>query len=195
MSKIEITKAVEALSEGKLVVYPTDTLYGLGADMFNDSAIKKVFIIKNRPKSNPLSVAVADFPSLQKIAYTNKITKKLVENLLPGKLTIILNKKNTVSSLVTGGLDKIAIRIPDNEIALELVKKFGPITATSANIHGQKTPGIINDINMQFKDKVEVYIDDGPIEGKPSTIVDASSNNLKIIRQGAINQDKILSCI
>ena len=192
MGKSDISKAVKALSDGKIVVYPTDTLYGIGADIYNEKAINQVFEIKKRLKTDPLSVAVSRFSEIEKIAFVDDKTKELAEVFLPGKLTIILNKKDVVPDFVTGGLDKIAIRIPDNKIALELLSKFGPLTATSANIHGEKTPGIINDIIMQFKDNIAVYLDDGCFKGKSSTIVDATSKKFKIIREGAISKDKIL---
>lgn len=195
MEKCDISKAIKALSDGKIVVYPTDTLYGLGADIYNEQAVNRVFEIKKRSKTDPLSVAVSCFSEIEKIAFVDDKIKELVEFFLPGKLTIILNKKDIVPNFVTGGLNKIAIRMPDNKIALELLSKFGPITATSANVHGEKTPCIINDIRMQFKDDVAVYLDDGYLEGKSSTIVDAISKKFKIIREGAISKDKIMEMI
>ena len=192
MDKVDISRAVEALSNGKLVVYPTDTLYGLGADIFNESAVNRIFEIKKRSNDDPLSISVASFSDLKKIAFVDDKVKQLVEAFLPGKLTIILNKKSVVPNVVTGGLDKVAVRIPDNKIALELLSCFGPLTATSANVHGMKTPGIISEISMQFKDDVAVYLDDGCLEGKPSTIVDATSEKLRVVREGAIAKDEIL---
>jgi L-threonylcarbamoyladenylate synthase len=195
MIESDISKAISALKNGDIVVYPTDTLYGLGADIYNDDAVRKVFKIKKRPLNDPLSVAVSDFNELEKIAIADERTQQLVKQFLPGKLTLILKKKKNVSNIVTGGLDKVAVRIPDNRIALELLFNFGPITATSANIHGLKTPCIINDINMQFKEKVATYIDDGRLEGQPSTIVDLTDKTIRIIRKGAIPEKEILDAI
>ena len=124
------------------------------------------------------------------------IKSLLIDIFLPGKLTIILEKKDVVSNLVTGGLKKVAVRIPDNKIALEILSRFGPITATSANIHGTETPNLINDISNQFSSEdIEVYIDDGKLEGLPSTIVDASGQDIVIIREGAIKKEEILEAI
>jgi len=195
MEKFDISKAVKALSDGEIIVYPTDTLYGLGADIYNTIAVGKIFDIKKRPRSDPLSVAVSSFLEMEKIAFVDDKTKRLVNVFLPGELTIILNKKDIVSDVVTGGLDKIAVRIPDNKIALKLLSCFGPLTATSANIHGGKTLETIDEINNHFKDDVAVYLDDGCLKGKPSTIVDATSDKLKILREGAINKDKIMDMI
>ena len=144
MTLSDISKAITALLNGKIIVYPTDTLYGLGADIFNENAVTKIFDIKKRPLSEPLSVAVSDLETLKKIAFVDEKSTKLINSFLPGKLTIILNKKDIVPDLITGGLKKVAIRIPDNEIALDILSRFGPITATSANIHGKKTPDNID---------------------------------------------------
>ena len=196
MDKLDLSKAIEALKQGEIIVYPTDTLYGLGADIFNDDAVHRIFKIKKRPNDIPLSVAVSDFKELEKIAFTDDRTKRLVESFLPGKLTMILKKKNCVQDIITGGLDKVAIRIPDNRIALELLSKFGPLTATSANIHGTKTPGIISEISMQFKNEdISVYLDIGKLAGQPSTIVDVTEKQIKIIRKGAIAERDILDAI
>ena len=196
MDKLIFSRAIKALENGEIIVYPTDTLYGLGADIFNEIAVRKIFEVKKRPTAQPLSVAVADFQDLQKIAYTDDKIRLLSYTFLPGKLTMILRKKDCVSDLLTGGLKKVAVRIPDNKIALNLLSEFGPITATSANIHGKKTPGIISKISMQFKtDDISVYLDSGKLTGQPSTIVDLAGKHIQIIREGAISKRKILDAI
>ena len=196
MKKLNLSKAIAALRNGQVIVYPTDTLYGLGADIFNNEAVKKVFKIKKRKKTNPLPVAVANIKELEKIAFVDEKSRCLIKTFLPGKLTIVLKKKNNVSNLVTGGLDKVAIRIPNNKIALDLLSKFGPITATSANIHGKKPPVNINHIRMQFKDSdIAVYIDNGKLDGKPTTIVDMTKKPFKIIRKGTISEKEIMDVI
>ncbi len=193
--KNTISNAIVALKAGNLIVYPTDTLYALGADIFNDGSVTKVFTVKKRPFSNPLSVAVADFEAISKIAYTNEFVKQVVERFLPGSLTIILRKKESVSRLVTGGLDNIAVRIPDNKIALKLLSAFGPLTVTSANVHGKKTPYVIKDIMMQFTTDILVYLDDGRLDAKPSSIVDLTLEKPRIVRKGSITLDEILDVI
>ncbi len=193
--KNTILNAIVALKAGNLIVYPTDTLYALGADIFNDDSVTKVFTVKKRPFSNPLSVAVADFEAISKIAYTNEFVKQVVERFLPGSLTIILRKKESVSRLVTGGLDNIAVRIPDNKIALKLLSAFGPLTVTSANVHGKKTPYVIKDIMMQFTTDILVYLDAGRLDAKPSTIVDLTLEKPRIVRKGSITLEEILDAI
>lgn len=196
MNKFDLSKAITALLNGKIIVYPTDTLYGLGADIFNEDAVKKIFDIKKRPFSNPLPVAVSDFEMLEKIAFVDEKSSNLINSFLPGKLTLILSKKDIVPDIVTSGREKIAVRIPDNEIALDILSRFGPITATSANIHGKKTPELIADINMQFSSgDIAAFLDIGKLRGEPSTIVDASGKKLVILREGAIKKEEILDAI
>ena len=196
MLNADISAAIKALKKGKVIVYPTDTLYGLGADIYNESAVKKIFEIKKRPNNMPLSIAVSNINEIKKNAFINHTAKVLIDYFLPGKLTLILKKKTVISDLLTGGLDKVAIRIPDNSIALEIISNFGPMTATSANVHGDKTPFFISDIIMQMKkDDIAVYIDNGKIAGKPSTLVDVSDENVKILREGAISIKDILDAV
>jgi len=196
MIKDSIADAIKALELGELVVYPTDTLYALGADIFNLDAINKLFVVKKRSFSQPLSIAVDAYSSIEKIAFTNDIVERVVERFLPGPLTLILYKKDVVSNLITGNLNKIAVRIPNNKIALDLLASYErPLTVTSANIHNEKTPYFINDIMIKFKGDVSVYLDDGILDGLPSTIVDLTFESPKIIRKGAICIDEILDAI
>lgn len=195
MKRNDVSEAIKALENGEVIVYPTDTLYAFGADIYNKRAIEKVFNIKKRPFSNPLPVAVGSFKDIDKISCTNDLIKKIVKRFLPGPLTLILNKKNSVSSIVTGGLDKIAVRIPKNNIALYLLSRFGPLTVTSANIHGKSTSYIINDLRIQFSSNISEYIEDGRLDGDPSTIIDLTLKNPKIIRKGPINKEEILEAI
>jgi len=195
MKKFELSNAIAALSRGDVIVYPTDTLYALGANIYNEDAVKKVFKIKRRPRNLPLPIAVSNFKEMEKIAYTNDLVKTVVEQLLPGELTVLLFKKDKVSNAITTGSNKVAVRIPGNDIALDLLSKFGPLTVTSANIHRQKTPYVINDITMQFSKDIQVYLDYGKLDGKPSTIVDLTSKDLVIVRQGSITKKEILDAI
>jgi len=190
-----IKKAVSALKNGELIVYPTDTLYGIGADIFNEEAVKKVFEVKRRPFSEPLSVAVSSYRDIEKLAYVNDEIMKIVKKFLPGPLTLVLRKKETVPDIVTAGGDSIAIRIPNNEIALKIVSNFGFITATSANIHNKPVPFTIDEIRRVFEDKIKLYIDHGKLCGRPSTIIDLRDKEVKILREGSINLQKIKKVI
>jgi L-threonylcarbamoyladenylate synthase len=196
MVKLDLSKAITALKSGKIIVYPTDTLYGLGADIYNIKAVRKIFQIKKRSFDNPLSVAISDISELEKIAFLNETSRRLARAFLPGRLTLILNKRSIIPDIVTAGLENVAVRIPDNKVALELLSEFGPLTATSANIHGKKTPDIIKKISMQFKkEDISVYLDIGKLDEKPSTIVDATGKSIKLLRLGAISEKEILDAI
>ena len=115
--------------------------------------------------------------------------------MLINSLPLILKKKDSVSDIVTGDLDKIAIRIPKNDVALDLLSRFGPLTATSANIHGKKTSYVIKDIKMQFSNEISLYLDDGRLNAKPSTIVDLTSKKPIIVRKGPVKKEEILEAI
>ena len=195
MSNFNLASIVSALNSGDLVVYPTDTLYGLGADIYNDEAVKKIFTLKKRGFDQPLSVAVSSIEGLEDIAFVDDRVRRVVEEFLPGSLTIVLKKKNVVSDLVTAGSETIAIRIPDNPIALRLLEVFGPLTCTSANIHGENTSPNVEDIRKDFENDIMFYIDAGQLEGKPSTILDLSSDEPKILREGAIPAKEVLKAI
>jgi len=180
-----VDSAVEILKKNELIVYPTDTLYGIGGNPFNEEAIKKIFIIKKRPNV-PISVAVSNIDMIKNLAELNSAAVRICEKFLPGPVTIVLFKKKNVPTLLTAGSEKIGIRIPDNKIALDIIKRFGPITSTSANLHKGKLPVDIETSKSQLGKKIQLYIDDGRCKySKPSTVVDVSDGKIKILREGA----------
>ena len=194
----DIRQAVETLRRGGLILYPTDTVYGIGADIYNQSAVKSLYLAKNRPFDMALSVAVADRRMMEKVAVLNEYAEKLVDAFLPGPLTIIIQKQEDVPDIVTAGSHKVGVRIPDHPMAVEIAKRSGPIVATSANTHFH--PDAVN-IDMAldaFGDSVSTYVDCGPSPlGKPSTIVWIKDKEYEIIRQGSITEDminEVLSC-
>jgi len=193
MKKQFLSQVIDALAKGKIIVYPTDTLYGLGADIFNIDAIKKIYKIKKRPENLPISIAVSSISDIRQLAYVDDKVEKIIKKFLPGELTIVLRKKSNVLDILTNNKEKIAIRIPKNKIALEILSNYGPLTCTSANIHGQKTPSLINDINMQFKKSdIALYIDNGKLNGAASTIVDLTNDKPLILREGNIKEKEIM---
>lgn len=193
--KKKLSEAIESLKRGEIIVYPTDTQYALGADIFNSNAIKKIFKLKNRPYELPLPIAVEKLDVIKNYAIETEYSKKICKHFLPGKLTIILYKKNIISNLLTAFSDKVAIRIPDNKIALELLHHFGPLTITSANMHGKQTNGEIELIYSEFKDKISCYLNYEILNNTPSTIVDLTHKKPIIIREGDISIKDILAVI
>jgi L-threonylcarbamoyladenylate synthase len=179
--KRKIKMAVNILEEGGLIVYPTDTIYGLGANIFSDKAIRKVYSIKGRDYSKPISVSVSEIEDINKIAYLENLER--VKEVLPGPFTIILNKKENVSPLLTAGGEKIGVRIPDNRISRELTRKF-PITSTSANLSGGKVLESADAMIELWGDSVDLIIDGGKLQGNHSTVIDWTTQPPKVLRKG-----------
>lgn len=184
--KNKLKIAIDALKEGKTVVYPTDTIYGIGANALDIEAIKKVYRIKKREFNKPISICVPDIDYIKKVAYMNKETRKIIENFLPGPFTIILKKKENIPSLLTAGGEKIGIRLPDNKVCMELSNEF-PITTTSANLSGEKIPESVDGILKQLDGTVDLILDAGICKhGVHSTVIDMTLNPPKIVREGLI---------
>lgn len=182
------------IKKGDLMVYPTETLYALGVNPFDKDALKKLFDLKKRPLTMPISVAVSDMKMLKRIAEVSELEEKIARHFLPGPLTLLMKKKAHFPSILTSGDDVIGIRIPKHEMALEIIRATGPITATSANLHGHPDPKNIEVAINQLGKEVKLYIDCGECEyQKPSTIVDATTPSVKIIRKGVIPDEEILS--
>ncbi|MDI6723510.1 MAG: L-threonylcarbamoyladenylate synthase [Methanobacterium sp.] len=184
-----IKTALNILKNGGTVIYPTDTIYGMGANAFNHDAVKKVYEIKRRSYKKPISVCVSDVEDIKKIAHINEFVEKKINQLFPGPFTVILKKKDNIPPILTSGSENIGIRIPDNEICREISRDF-PITTTSANISGEKIPGSVEEIIMQLDDKVDLIIDAGVYKkGIHSTVIDMTVSPPKILRSGAVIPD------
>ena len=195
MKQEDFYAALDALKDGKVIIYPTDTLYALGADIYNENAVRNIFKIKQRPSKIPLPIAVPSIQAIETVAYINEAARKISKKFLPGSLTVILKKKPSVPKIITSGFDTIAIRIPRHPIALQLLRRYGPLTATSANLHHKKTPGVIKDILIQLDTHIPVSLHDGRLDGVPSTIVDLSSKKPHIVRQGSVTEKELLAVI
>ncbi|MGB9937937.1 MAG: L-threonylcarbamoyladenylate synthase [Methanobacterium sp.] len=181
-----IKQAITALKEGKVILYPTDTVYGIGANIFDIQAVEKVYSIKKRPLNKPLSVCVSKIEDIPKIAYLNKDTENIIKDILPGPFTVILNKKDNINPVLTAGSNKIGIRIPDNKVCIELAKEF-PITTTSANLSGKPVQESVEKVLEQLEDNIDLIIDTGICKhGIHSTVIDMTTNPPKILREGAM---------
>jgi L-threonylcarbamoyladenylate synthase len=175
-----IDKAVSVLMHDGTIIYPTETVYGLGADAFSDEAILKVYEAKERPLGMPVSIAVSDFDMLNVVARIEPWMREFIEVFLPGPVTIILAARNVVPDILTGGTGMIGIRMPSHEIALQIIERFdAPITATSANLHGAREPQTPEECTISR----ELFIDGGRLSGTPSTVVDLK--NKIVLRKGA----------
>ena len=183
-----IDEAIDIMADGGIILYPTDTVYGLGANIFNNDAVKKIYDIKKRDHSKPLSVLVQDTSSLELIADLNKSSRAIVNKWLPGPFTFILNKKKVVSPYVSASA-KVGVRIPDYKIARLLASLF-PITTTSANLTNECTLSNPQDILKQIGNDIDLVIDVGDLgKAKPSTVIDLSSSKPTLVRNGFDSND------
>ena len=175
-----IEKAVSVLSHDGLIVYPTDTVYGLGADALSDEAILKVYAAKQRPLGMPISIAVSDFDMLGAVCKAEPWMEEFISMFLPGPVTVVLPARKCVPEMLTGGTGMIGVRIPANDLTLQIIARFdAPITATSANLHGARDPRSRDEVSVQY----ELFVDGGTLPGTPSTVVDLPAK--KILRAGA----------
>jgi len=189
-SKI-IDRAAKIIKNGGVIVYPTETLYGLGVDATNAQAINRVYKIKGRDYKKPLSVAVLNVKEAKKIVHWNKYAEILSRRFMPGPLTIILKTKRKFPKKLTAGRNKIGIRIPNHSVALELIKGVKiPITSTSANVSGTKEPINYQRVKKDMKNKVDLIIPCRVKYGKPSTVVDLTKRP-KVLRIGVIDKELI----
>lgn len=190
----EIIKAAQIIKNGGVVVFPTDTVYGIGANALNEDAIKKLYKAKGRPLNKKTCVLVSSIDMLKQVTRNiSDVEYKLINEFLPGPLTITLNVKNIIPKILTNYEDFVGFRIPANKIALELIEKVGcPLATSSANLAGEPTGINIKDIKNAFKDNVDYYIDGGKCEiGMPSTIIQVIDEIPHIIRKGSITEKQI----
>jgi len=189
-----ISEAATTIRTGGLVLYPTETVYGLGADACSDEAVAKVFAAKARPLENPIPVAVNSLELAQQIAELTPIAELAFKKFLPGPLTVVVKAKpKKISKLVTGGTENIGIRFPDHPVVLKLIDFVGgPITATSANLSGKSAPITIREALEQLGKRVDVVLDSGKCRlGAPSTVVDLRSDSPRVLREGPISRKEL----
>lgn len=188
----EIKEIVSELTAGRLIVYPTDTVYGLGCDPFDETAVKRAYMVKRRPFDMPMSIVVKDLRMMEELALLDDSARILVEKFMPGPLTLIVTKKPAVPDILTASSTEIGVRIPDHPVALRIIEEFGPIITTSANVHSHKSPRTCQDAIEDLGPTVSIYIDAGPAPiGRPSTIVQISEGEISLIRQGDITEEEI----
>ena len=192
-----LQRAAQLIKRGEIVAFPTETVYGLGADGLNVTACEKIFSAKGRPSDKPLSLHVADIEQVERIAKISSTAEKLFATFCPGALTIILPKNKIVPDFVTGGRSSVGIRFPANDVALKLIKLADcPIAAPSANLSGKNPPKTAQEVFDNLSGRVEIILDDGACKfGISSTIIDLTTSTPKILRHGAIPAEKILEVI
>lgn len=188
-----IEEAAQCIKNGEVVAFPTETVYGLGADALNSKAVNKIFQAKGRPQDNPLIIHVADFNIEKYVKEVPEKARKLMEKYWPGPLTLILNKSDMIPENTSAKLSTVGVRMPDNPIALELIKKSGTtIAAPSANISGRPSPTEVEHCIEDLDGKIPYILGGGSCNvGVESTIVDCTSNTLCVLRPGGITLEML----
>ncbi len=189
-----IKRAASALRQKRLIIFPTETVYGLAADAFDRDAVGSVFEAKQRPLTEALPVQIGEKSAVDSVASeVSEAGKRLIEEFFPGPLTLILKKNANVPGIVSADQQNIAVRMPDHKVALEMIWEFGgPIIASSANISGGVEPRTAADAVAQIGDSVEIVLDAGPVRlGVASTVIDVTSSPARLLREGALPVEDI----
>lgn len=195
---VALKKAANILKNDGLVAFPTETVYGLGANALKDDAVKKIYVAKGRPSDNPLIVHIADkndiYPLVDSVPKNALI---LIEKFWPGALTIVLKKSSIIPKTTSGGLDTVAIRMPNNNIALALIKQCGfPLAAPSANTSTKPSPTLASHVYNDLNNKIDMIIDGGKCDfGIESTVVEVFEDSVNILRPGSITKEMLQSVV
>ena len=187
-----LRKVAEMVRKGKVVAYPTDTVYGLGTNALNERAVKRIFEIKGREKK-PISIVVPSLEKANEFGDINETALKLMKAFFPGPITVVVKKKDVLPSILTAGSDKVGLRMPKHAVPLKLAEFSGvPITSTSANVSGRPSPTKAEDVLRELGDKIDVLIDAGETPLKvESTVVDTTTKPPKVLRLGALPIERI----
>jgi L-threonylcarbamoyladenylate synthase len=191
-----LAAALDCLKQGGLVAFPTDTLYGLAADVMNDEAVMKLFQAKRRPLTEPLPILIQSIDQAGDLAKgMRNLALKLGIRFWPGPLTMVLDRSPAFQSLALAGGDSVALRIPDHDVPLALIRSLGrPVTGTSANRSGESPPGTAQEVIEQLNDDIEIVVDAGPCPlGIESTVVDLRNDRPRLLREGAISRQELES--
>ena len=185
-------RALEVLNHGGLVAFPTDTVYGVGALVFDGVAVESIYVAKDRPIEKAIPVLIADAEDMDKVGMDiPDVARQLAARFFPGSLTCIIPKQPTLPSAVSA-TSTVGVRVPDHEVARALLRAAGPMAVTSANISGQPSPSTAEEVFAQLNGRIELIIDGGKTPGGvPSTVVDCTNNQIKILREGPISLEEI----
>jgi len=180
----DVRRAAAAVADGELVVYPTETVYGLGGDALDPDAVERVFDLKGRDRSNPLSLGVASVDDALRYARPTEFAVAFARAFLPGPVTVVVERGDAVPDALTAGSDRVGLRVPDQPVARALLRETGPLTATSANVSGTGSVTDLDDLDDRIREGVGAVIDDGETPGTESTVVDPEAGTIH--RRGAM---------
>ncbi|MEC4848165.1 MAG: L-threonylcarbamoyladenylate synthase [Nitrosarchaeum sp.] len=194
----KIRQASKIIKSGNIVAFPTETVYGLGANALDSESVKKIFVAKGRPSDNPLIIHISDISDLKRLTVDIPITAyKLIRKFWPGPLTLVLKKSKIVPKITTGGINTVAVRMPENKIAKLLIHEAGtPLAAPSANISGRPSPTTSGHVLEDMNSKISMIIDGGKTEiGIESTVIDLSRKTPMLLRPGAVTLEQLQKVI
>ncbi|WP_181687015.1 L-threonylcarbamoyladenylate synthase [Halorhabdus salina] len=187
-SEQRLQAAAEAIESGKLVVYPTETVYGLGADALDPEAVEAVFAAKRRDRSEPISLGVADVPTALEYVDAGEREQAFMREFLPGPVTVVVKRAESIPDVLTAGRERVGVRVPDHDLSRRVLEITGPLTATSANVSGQESATRAEEVDREIHDAADVVLDGGETAGQASTVVDVSDGTIH--RRGA-NADAV----
>jgi len=183
----DVERAADAIREGKLIVYPTETVYGLGADALDRAAVEAVFNAKGRDRENPVSMAVPSVEAALEYTAPTARERRFMHEFLPGPVTVIVERTGAVPDVLTAGRERVGVRVPDHAVAVSLLEAVAPVTATSANVSGRPSARTVADLDRDIREAAAVVLDDGETPGGGSTVVDVTAG--EIHRRGPLAED------
>ncbi len=178
----DLDRAADAIADGDLVVFPTETVYGLGADALDPAAVEAVYAAKRRNRDDPVSLAVPDAESALAYVRPTERTRRFMDAFLPGPVTVICERREDVPDALTGGRERVGVRVPDHDLALALLERVAPITATSANVSGRPSARRVADLDDEIRAAAAVVLEGGETPGGGSTVVDVEAG--EVLRRG-----------
>lgn len=188
----DLIEVVECLKAGGLAVYPTDTLYGLGADPYDEAAMDRLYRVKGRPRHDPVALVVAGLEEAERLAQVTPAARRLWEAFLPGPLTLILPSRPEAPPRAVTQEGAVGLRMPDHGVPIAVAREFGPLTATSANRHGSLPPRTLEEAETQLGEAADLYVDAGPCPlGVGSTVVDLTGERATVKREGAVAREEL----
>lgn len=191
VSKQNMEQICEVINQGGIVAFPTETVYGVGIRFQDEVALEHLMEAKNRDYSKAITLMVADKADIAKYAYVSQQAQKIIDQFMPGMITLIFKKKETVSETMTNGKSTIGIRIPDSSFVLSLLKNVGPMLVTSANLSNHPNTTSTEEVLKQLDGRIDLIVDGKTSDNIASTVVDVSQDEIKILRAGKITKEDI----
>jgi L-threonylcarbamoyladenylate synthase len=180
---VDLASAAAAIRDGEVVVYPTETVYGLAADALSPAAVERVFAVKGRDHDKPISLAVPDVEAATEYTSPTAREEEFMRAFLPGPVTVLVEARERVPDVLTAGEDRVGVRVPDHPTALALLREVAPLTATSANVSGEPSARRASDVDPAVREASAAVIDGGELPGTESTVVDVAEDTIH--RRGA----------